>query len=850
MTRGRWLAVALGAALALLLARAAAVAFVEYRWYEAFGPGFLDVWRARAVDLLLLRVGAAAAAGAFLYLNLLGVASTIDAVAVSRRLGGIEIAETVPARRLRGVLVLVSVLFGIAMALPVSDWVATEALLSGHALGEIEPYTRRDLAFFLYWLPFENGAYAWALVVVAFVAGAVIALYALTPGLRWARGRVRATVRVRRHLALFGVAILLLLAWGHRLDAYALLVDGSGAKGEFTGLDELALLPARFGLAILSALAAVVVLRAGWAGQARLAFWAVTAVVLTTIVGRSLAGPIASVALAPERLTIANGAAAANRALYTRRAFAADQVRDGPDVSAELASAADVAANTAVWDAGALARAAAPTADARSVERTFVGWQLVNDTIVAAVVTPRPVASVAGTATLAGGPRASWRATLLDPRSPGLPVVKPRVAGPAAAPNEIPGVVYPGASDAAVVRDAGPDVVGEVFGLWPVRLANALAARDLRLLRADDGDGRGARLVRRRDPRERVQALLPFFAVARDASPVVAGDSVWWAVSVLAASSDYPLAEHLPLDGADASGVTRLRFAGTALVNAATGFVQLVAAPDPDADIRAWYARFPRLFTRAELLPPALAAALPVPYDAALAQAYVYAEYGSRSGRFAPGRRVQTVDTGATARYGGAFGSRIGAHAPAVATAIPLVSSADAIAGVVVATGGAAPRATWVPAPATPIGARWQDLLDSTAAPVAAPQATLGNPAGAREAPGVVDGALHVVPTTDGPLFVRSQYVFGADNRPSIAATSVVVGGRVLRGPVLRSLVPGSGAPGAATAQLRPTVPEDRLGAARGLYGDARRALQRGDWGAFGRALDDLGRVLGGATSP
>ena len=291
MTRGRWLAVALAAAAVLLVARVVAVAYVEYRWFAAFGAGALGVWRARAVDLTVLRSVAALVAAGFLYLNLLGVASTIDAVAVSRRLGGIEIAETVPAGRLRGLFVLVSLAFGIAMALPITEWVAFDAILTGHAFQEIEPYTGRDLSFFVYWLPFENGVYAWTLVMIAFVTGAVVALYALTPGLRWSRGRVRASVRVRRHLALFGVATLLLLAWGHRLDGYGLLIDGSGANGAFSGTDELAVLPTRFALAFASALAAIVVLRAGWAGQARLAFWAVTAVVLATVLGPQSGGP-------------------------------------------------------------------------------------------------------------------------------------------------------------------------------------------------------------------------------------------------------------------------------------------------------------------------------------------------------------------------------------------------------------------------------------------------------------------------------------------------------------------------------------------------------------------------------
>lgn len=843
MTRGRWLAVGLATAAALLIARAIAVAFVEYRWFAAFGPGALDVWRARTVDLTLLRIGAGLVAALFLYLNLLGVASTIDAVAVSRRLGGIEIAETVPAGRLRGLFALASIAFGFAMALPITDWVPFDAVLTGRLLGEIEPYTGRDLAFFVYWLPFENGVYAWSLVAVAFVAGAVVALYALTPGLRWARGRIRATVRVRRHLALFGVATLLLLAWGHRLDAYALLVDGSGPNGAFTGTDELALLPTRFALAITSALAAIVVLRAGWAGEARLAFWAVTAVVVTTIVGRSLAGPIATVVVEPARLVTANTAAAANRALYTRRAYAADQVRDAGVTPGTLPSAQLAAANSAIWDASALAQAMSGPAAARGTH-AIVGWQPAGDTIAAVLAAPRASVPVLAPASSAARDvdGAGWRATLLDPRTAGAPGPIALAEGNGTGRVDVPGVIYPDAGDAAVVSDPGGRVVGDLFGPWGVRLAVALAARDLRLLRAGDTDREDVRLVRRRDPRARVQALLPFFTVGREATPVLVDDSLWWAVPVLAASADYPLAEHLAIDGSDGSDVSSLRHAGTALVNAATGDVRLVPAPDADADIRGWYARFPRLATRPETLTAALAAALPVPYEAALAQAREYAAYGPRGTVVSPGQRVQLgdrLDSAGAARPGGAFLTRGTAGNPVIATAFPVISTADRVSGLVVATGGSVPRSTWVAAAAP--GLRWQDVADSTAA--------TGDGVGTRgtSSPSL-DGGLHAVPTAAGPLFTRAHYTTTTDGRLTLAGITAVVGDRVVgdrvvRAPTLRDVFDTSGVAGA----VRPTrvlTGDQRVRAARALYDEARRALQHGEWAAFGRALDALGHVL------
>jgi uncharacterized membrane protein (UPF0182 family) len=178
----------------------------------------------------------------------------------------------------------------------------------------------------VHWLPLEHALYAWALFALLAIGSLVLACYALTPGLRVARGRVRLSGHVRRHVTLLGVGLLLLLAWGHRLDAFSLLTDGSGEAGMFTLADHRVGLPLRFGLGVITALAGLVVLRAGWAGQPRLAFWVVTVVLVGTFVARALAPALYVRGTAPEQRARLQGAYAATRALYTRRAYAADAV--------------------------------------------------------------------------------------------------------------------------------------------------------------------------------------------------------------------------------------------------------------------------------------------------------------------------------------------------------------------------------------------------------------------------------------------------------------------------------------------------------------------------------------------
>ena len=100
MTRRRWLALILGIAALLLLGRTVAELVVERRWYAAFGAGALEVWRAREAALWLLRGACAAVAAAVCFANLYGVVSSVEKVVLPRRLGDLEIGETVPGRSL------------------------------------------------------------------------------------------------------------------------------------------------------------------------------------------------------------------------------------------------------------------------------------------------------------------------------------------------------------------------------------------------------------------------------------------------------------------------------------------------------------------------------------------------------------------------------------------------------------------------------------------------------------------------------------------------------------------------------------------------------------------------------
>ena len=861
MTRGRWVALALGLAALLLLGRTIAELVVERRWYAAFGPGALEVWRARESALWLLRGTCAVVAAAVCFANLAGVVSSVENVVLPRRLGGVEIGETVEGRRLLWGAAAISIAVGSLLSLPLDAWEPVVALSSPAGFGEIEPYTSHDLAYHVHWLPLEHALYAWALFSLLAIGALVLACYALTPGLRVARGRVRLSGHVRRHVTVLGVGLLLLLAWGHRLDAFALLTAGSGEAGMFTLADHRVGLPLRFGLGVVTALAALVVLRAGWAGQPRLAFWVVTVILVGTFVARWL-GPAAYLrATAPDSRARREAAYAATRALYTRRAFAADAVLPAP-AAYGADSLTALAGRVSVWDPAVLAQAVDRARSGGTV-RGEIGWA--GD----AAGRLRAVAVEAPDGDTGEDAQPEWTALTVEASTAdadGMPSAITADARPLSdAGRRFAVLIFPEAQGPAVVSGASAGVVGDDVDDWGIRLAHAWARRDLRLAVSNDLDrDPPPRLVLRRQPLERLQALVPFFTLGETLHPAIAGDSLHWVVHLYAGSAYYPLSQRRIVGGREQS---YFQHAGVAFVNAQSGAVRLVADSAPGALAGVWIRRFPMLFTPAAQLPLALASAIPPAIDGVLAQASAFAQFGARGGVGAAPRRLAPDDgdsTQGTAARAVALlplpPADTGApSAPPLVPAwtLPLLDTAGRLDGVLVALGGPAPRTRWLPIVGTrprraELRERLRDLLRDLGADRAASGDSLAvtdsvpRPASdSGDAPvprvvGALRGQVRVLPVAGGIVFVQPSYDRTGDGAPVLAAVVVASGDSTRVAPTLAAALGGAG-PAAAAGGTR----GDRLARARALYDGMRQALRRGDWNAFGSALDSLGAAVG-----
>ncbi len=319
MPRRRLLLGVVIAAALLVAGRALSAAYADYTWYRAMGAPAL--WSERFADMLIIYGVGFGISFAVALANLSTVARSIGALTLPRRLANVEFGEAVPRRYLDRFAIAVSLGIAAAVLPLLPRWTSLALLRRGVNFLERDPYFHHDLAFYTTWLPFEKSLYSWTMVLVVTVSLVTIALYSLTPGLRWERGGLRMSTLVRKHLSVLATVILLLTVWSYRLASYDLLIQAGGESGSFSYVEHQWLLPGLLILSIVTAAAAATMLFSGWTGQLRTSFIAVTAVVLLSVAVQEVVPLVVERFTPPEALAAREGPYTAMRAEFTERAY-------------------------------------------------------------------------------------------------------------------------------------------------------------------------------------------------------------------------------------------------------------------------------------------------------------------------------------------------------------------------------------------------------------------------------------------------------------------------------------------------------------------------------------------------
>ena len=816
----RWVLLAVaGAAILLLAARVVAQVYVEYEWFDAAGA--LEVWRARTAYTFVMRLLSGTVAGLFVFANLYAVRHSVVSLVLPRKVANLEIGEQVSGRFLMLAVIAISIFLGGVLSLPPNDWTTFAAAYRNVPFNEPDPYIGNDLGVFVYWLPFEQTLYYWTLVALLIVTALVVFLYALTPSLRWDRGRLYISGYVRRHLTVLAGVVLLVLAWSFRLDMYDLLTSGSGPDGAFGYVDHKVLIPGNLILSIATLGAALIVVWSGWTGQGRLAGAAILGIMVLALLTREVA-PFIGARIAEEQDVALREKPYQNaRVAYTKRAYATDAVRR-VDSTLSYPSLGELSRNVAVWDAPAIARALETTTRG---DVGALGWHASPAGMVADVLERPPRAGSDTT-------RASFglsRVLAWDVDEHGTIVRAPSSRGREDEAQQVSAVVFPGARNFLIVADSFAKIVGAPIEGDASRLAHALSFQRLRWA-SNDLPQPHPTVVTHRDVHERLRTLLPFFTQGTVVTPIVLGDSLFWTVDLYAASDAYPLSQHVQIAGDER---TYFQHAATAVMYAATGETFIVADSAAGPPAETWIKRFPTLFVPWSALPPSLHAAVPPAIDGLRAQAAAFAQYGTRFDSDVP-RHLVAID-GADSALAGTIPVFVTRRSSSTAVGLILLDAADRVRGMVIGTGGVERQTLWYELPR--LGAKWSTVVDRLHG---VDSATSGS---ARDA-SVARGPIRGVPLAGDIAFVQPTYSWRAQGAPTLQHVAILMDDTVR---VAASLAQLAGTLPTAAAAVTPPAGTDLRARVAALYARMRDALRRADWVAFGQAFDELGKIIGGS---
>jgi uncharacterized membrane protein (UPF0182 family) len=876
--------------------------YTNWLWFGEAGyqQVFLTILRAQGTLFTMTF----AVAVVWLVVNLrlaLGAIGDVRPVFTTRE--GLEV--TLPGREQMRTLALgAATVLSILIALFVSNqWETWLAWRNATPFGQADPIFGRDVAFYVFSLPFLQvvRGIGQALVIVAALAAG--ALYLVSGSMTSAfPARMSLTPAARRHLAVLAALFLLLLAFGAWLGRFEQLTGASTIVYGASYADVNGRMPASLLLMIASLAGAGLALLQAFTPRN----WPIPAAVgLYLLV--SLGGELYSTML--QRFVVTPNEQA-REAPYiqhnieaTRRAFALDGVEEREISGDALLTRDDISRNGAtlenvrLWDHQPLLETFGQIQEIR----TYYDFVSVDNDRYRIDGRLRQVMLSGRELNSNSLPNRTWvneRLTFthgygltLGPVNQvtreGLPVLFVQNLPPETIPElpiEEPSLYFGElSSDYVIVRTQtrefhyprGDDNVFTQYGgegglslgsLWR-KILFALRFRAYQIVLSNDIDAE-SRILFNRDIRTRVRTLAPFLSFDQDPYLVVADGRLFWIYDAYTASNRYPYST-------PSGGLNYIRNSVKFVIDAYHGTTTAYLADTADP-IAATYARiFPGMFKPMDEMPAAIRAHVRYPEDIFAIQASVFTTYHMTQPAVFYNRedqwQIPAIESGGEAQPMQPYYTIMRLPGEQDAEFIQMLPftprNRDNLAAWLVARSDgehygklrvfAFPKQKLVFGPRQVVARIGQDQT-------IAPQITLWNQQGSE----VIWGTLMVIPIEESLIYVRPLYLRAQGGRiPELTRVIAAYNNQIVMEPTLDAALTrlfGGGAPPPApdAEQVRRATPDaqpaantvplpesgDPLGSlaaeARGHYDRAVQAQRAGDWAKYGEEIRLLGEVL------
>ncbi len=871
----------------------------DWLWFGETGyqQVLLQEWTTRAWLGSVVGLAAFAFLYAQLHLAIRGLAMPFIVVPSGR-------PETPPMTlglpQLRGLAAVASGVVALLMALAAaSQWQAW--LLYRHAVpfGEADPILGRDLAFYVFALPWLDFARGLLLALLLAATSGCGGLYLVGGALRLGTGRLQsglATGRARPHMSLLVAAVFLVLALGAYLDMPQLLLHPSGIVHGASYVGANARLPALWLLLVAALVSAALAALQAWqsrpwlllaGGGLYLAVW-VGGGLYAAVVQRLVVAPNEQANEAPY---IAHNIAA------TRRAFGLERVEERSLSGDAALTRADIDRNSAtlenvrLWDHQPLldtfgqiqeirtyydfvsvdndrymidgklrqVMLSARELNARSLpNRTWINERLTFTHGHGLALGPVNQVSQEGLPVL-------WVKNLPPESSVDIPITEPSLyyselsSDYVIVKTQVPEFHYPKGDDNVYSSYTGSG--GIAISSWWRRLLFAVRFHSFDILVSPNITDQ-SRLMFRRQVAERVTAIAPFLTYDEDPYLVVSAGRLYWIQDAYTVSRSYPYSTP------SATGISYIRNSVKAVVDAYDGTVSFFLADEHDPVAATLGRIYPGLFKPLDQMPQDLRGHLRYPESLFGIQAAMYLTYHMTNPSVFYNKEDQweipALDGEGRGRPMQPYYTIMKLPGEERAEFIQMLpftprGKDNLSAWMVARSDGDSygkllvfqfPKQKVVFGPRQVIGRINQDQLIS-------PQITLWDQQGSE----VIQGTLLVIPIEESLLYVRPLYLRAADGRiPELKRVIVAYQNQIVMEETLEAALGRifgglEGAPAVAVAVdggATPPAPSPRkpgetpdLQQARVHFERALEAQRRGDWSAYGEELRRLGAILG-----
>jgi uncharacterized protein len=565
-----------------------------------------------------------------------------------------------------GVVVILSLIIGSQAIGQWNNWI-----LFRHStpFAAADPQFHRNVAYFVFTLPFEQFLVHWTLVALVMVLLVTLLSHYLNGGIRMQGPRPRVRPAVKAHISVILGLLALVKAVGYYLARFSLDLSSNGYNQGADYTDVHARLPA-LELLILVSLAAAVLLiynirRQGWALPALgVGLWFLVA--LTA--GAIYPAAVQALKVNPAQNTLERPYIQRNIDA-TRAAMGIDDVQTIPYpasstlTAAQLSANSDTLANVRLWDP----TQTQPTYDKKQDIRSYYQFNTlaidrykVDNTETSTVVGVREIndadlpstswvnttlqythgygmiVSPANTATSAGDPQFAVESVPPVSNS-GLPTIKqPAIyfglnnSGYVVANTKQPEIDYQLPNQT--------NVETHYTGNGGVQLSNffdkamfAIRFSDFNLIISNQITGK-SRLMFDRGVQARVAKAAPFLSLDADPYPVLLNGRVDWVQDAYTTTDNYPYAQNADTSALpDGSGLNQnlnyVRNSVKVLIDAYTGKMTFYVMDPSDPIIRTYEKAFPGMFTQGSKMSAALRAHLRYPEDIFTLQTTMYGKY-------------------------------------------------------------------------------------------------------------------------------------------------------------------------------------------------------------------------------